>query len=165
MARTSLKSLPLSPPPCISASTLRYSSSQSFRGPHVGHMPEKGFGHLIVCPSLLKPSLLPVLSLLLPLLLLLPGNWYRHTGHELWSLSHGVMQSEWYTCLHGISFASSPCSKSSLQTGHWDPSDRWASVISTVGIELIAEVGAGGGPGLSFWVKLSIRLFRFGPTK
>jgi hypothetical protein len=40
--------------------------------------------------------------------------------------SHRTMQSEWYTCLHGICRAASPSSKSSLQTGHCEPSDRCA---------------------------------------
>ena len=135
------------------------SGSSSPRG---GHIHEKG-PHLTIVCSLSRPSPPPPPPPLLALprrarlLALDPaaaedGSWYRQTGQELWRRSHGTMQSEWYTCLHGICRAASPSSKSSLQTGHCEPSDRCAPEVCTVGNESMADDGTGAGPGRSFWV-------------
>lgn len=96
----------------------------------------------------------------------LSGNPFRQTGHELWSLSHGTMQSVWYICMHGSSRASPPTSNSSLQTGqNWESFFKCASVIFTVGIALITNSGTGDGPGRSFCVSSSINSFNPGPKK
>lgn len=94
------------------------------------------------------------------------GSSCRQMGQELWSLSHGTMQSMWNMWLHGNSLASPPTVNSSMQTGQCVESFfRWFSLIFTVGIFRITESGAGGGPGLSFCVSSLISSSNPGPKK
>nr|GMD52902.1 uncharacterized protein LOC109168119 [Ipomoea batatas] len=85
------------------------------------------------------------------------GSWWRQTGQELRKDSQGRMQSEWYKWLQGISRASFPSSKGSLQTAQWGSVSMWEFRISMVGIDSIAALEAGGSsilpnPFASIWV-------------
>ena len=46
------------------------------------------------------------------------GSSFLHTGHVLWSLSHGLIQSGWNICPHGKKMPFTPISKSLMQTEH-----------------------------------------------
>nr|GMD73355.1 hypothetical protein Iba_chr12fCG17560 [Ipomoea batatas] len=72
------------------------------------------------------------------------GSSWRQTGQEFRRVSHGRMQSGWYMCLHGISRASAPRTKASLQTAQCESEFMWLEAIWTVGIDSIAALDAGG---------------------
>uniref|UniRef100_A0A8R7Q0S1 Secreted protein n=1 Tax=Triticum urartu TaxID=4572 RepID=A0A8R7Q0S1_TRIUA len=83
------------------------------------------------------------------------------------------MQSWWYMWLQGISLASSPSWKASLQTAQWESAPTWQAATTTVGMDSTAALEAGGlsqgrtapKPPASIWASCSRRRSKPDPMR